>query len=38
MHAATANKKMLKTSEYAAERILAFLMDRFEHGKTVRAW
>lgn len=38
MHATTANKKNLKTPEYAADRILTFLMDRFEHGKTVKAW
>ncbi|WP_172964023.1 SDR family NAD(P)-dependent oxidoreductase [Paenibacillus sp. Cedars] len=38
MHATTANKKNLKTPEYAADRILTFLIDRFEHGKTVKAW
>lgn len=38
MHATTANKKNLKTPEYAADRILTFLLDRFEHGKTVKAW
>ncbi|WP_314591128.1 SDR family NAD(P)-dependent oxidoreductase [Paenibacillus terrigena] len=29
--------KLAKTS-YAAERILTFLLDRFEHGKVVKAW
>ncbi|MFF2089470.1 SDR family NAD(P)-dependent oxidoreductase [Paenibacillus sp. NPDC058174] len=38
MHAATENKKQLKTPEYAADRILTFLLERFEHGKTVKAW
>jgi benzil reductase ((S)-benzoin forming) len=38
MHVTTANNKNLKTPEYAADRILTFLMDRFEHGKTVKAW
>lgn len=38
MHATTVNKKMLKTPEYAADRILVFLIDKFEHGKTAKAW
>ncbi|GGG69956.1 SDR family NAD(P)-dependent oxidoreductase [Paenibacillus radicis (ex Gao et al. 2016)] len=38
MHAATVNKKNLKSPEYAADRILTFLLERFEHGKIVKAW
>ncbi|MFD0717036.1 SDR family NAD(P)-dependent oxidoreductase [Paenibacillus sp. GCM10027626] len=38
MHTTTVNKKMLKTPEYAADRILTFLIDKFEHGKTAKAW
>jgi benzil reductase ((S)-benzoin forming) len=38
MHRNTENKKNLKTSEYAADRIITFLFERFEHGKAVKAW
>ncbi|GLX66767.1 SDR family NAD(P)-dependent oxidoreductase [Paenibacillus glycanilyticus] len=38
MHADTLNKKDLKSPEYAADRILTFLFERFEHGKNVKAW
>jgi benzil reductase ((S)-benzoin forming) len=38
MHRNTVNKKNLKTPEYAADRILTFLFERFEHGKAVKAW
>ncbi|MBS4218276.1 SDR family NAD(P)-dependent oxidoreductase [Bacillus sp. FJAT-49711] len=38
MHRNTENKKVLKTPEYAADRILTFLFERFEHGKAVKAW
>nr|WP_233711208.1 SDR family NAD(P)-dependent oxidoreductase [Lederbergia citrisecunda] len=38
MHRNTVNKKILKTPEYAADRILTFLFERFEHGKAVKAW
>ncbi|WP_283247402.1 hypothetical protein [Lederbergia citrea] len=38
MHRNTENKKTLKTSEYAADRIITFLFERFEHGKAVKAW
>lgn len=38
MHSDTVNKKNIKSADYAAKRILAFLFERFEHGKVVRAW
>lgn len=31
------NIKLVNTS-YAADRILTFLLDRFEHGKVVKGW
>lgn len=37
MHRDTVDKKILKTPEYAADRILTSLFERFEHGKAVKA-
>lgn len=34
----SASKIKLAKASYAAERILTFLLDRFEHGKVVKAW
>jgi benzil reductase ((S)-benzoin forming) len=33
-----ANKIKLASTSYAADRILTFLFDRFEHGKVVKGW
>jgi len=33
-----ANSIKLANPNYAADRILTFLMDRFEHGKVVKGW
>ncbi|MGM0884930.1 MAG: SDR family NAD(P)-dependent oxidoreductase [Bacillota bacterium] len=33
-----ANKIKLANTSYAADRILTFLFDRFEHGKVVKGW
>jgi benzil reductase ((S)-benzoin forming) len=38
MHANSLDKQNLKTPEYAADRIVTLLMEKFEHGKVVKAW